>query len=234
MLQVVRDHADEPDAQRDRRVPVLVHHAVEVRLAQALDVLDRMPVDGFVIPDEQVGWHPDRSHFRAGVPVAGLGWRERQPEPFGPAFRRPGLLGARHVGDVIVLDPGQVPDQPRDRVPPAVWPERQLVLGQTAHGAQHHAVDPAEHLGQQFADRHAPSSLPQAATVPPAPQPAGVVTRDPTSLTDFPACSPAPVTGAAGPEAGAAWSAPDGAGTSRPTGRRPCGAGPAGPAWCAA
>ena len=75
---------------------------------------------------DRVGGH---GHDLLGpVPVPGVGDRQRQPEALRPRRRGPQLLGPGHLCDVVVLDAGQVPDQPRDRVRPVVDTEQQLSL----------------------------------------------------------------------------------------------------------
>ncbi len=82
VLRAVVDHADQPHAQRHRRVPALVHHPVQVRVGDAGDQPDRLRVHRVVVPGEQVGGgHRDLRHLLRGVPVAGVVRLERQPEP---------------------------------------------------------------------------------------------------------------------------------------------------------
>src|SRR5919202_1338369 len=70
VLEVVADHAHQPHAERHRRVPGLVHHAVEVRVGQLADVPDGLPVDRVVVAGQQVaGSDPDGGDLAGAVPV---------------------------------------------------------------------------------------------------------------------------------------------------------------------
>ena len=108
VLRAVVDHADQPHAQRHRRVPALVDHPVQVRIRDAGDQPDRLLVHRVLIPGEQVaGGHRDLRDLLRAVPVAGVVGLERQLEPLavlGPYLRRP-----ERVRHVVVLHPGQVP-----------------------------------------------------------------------------------------------------------------------------
>jgi hypothetical protein len=106
-----------------------------------------------VIPGEQVpGGHRDlRDLFRA-LPVPDVARPERQLEPlavFGPHLRHP-----ERVRHVIVLHPGQMPAQPRDRVRVAVQPDGQLAAGQTPHRLVHGFLNAAEGVSKNFRTRH--------------------------------------------------------------------------------
>jgi hypothetical protein len=79
---------------------------------------------------------------------------ERQPEPLHPAAGRPDLLCQRNVCDVVILDPGQVPNQPGDRVRAAVDPERQLLRRQPANDVVDGLLDPAERVGEKLSAGH--------------------------------------------------------------------------------
>jgi hypothetical protein len=80
---------------------------------------------------------------------------QRQVEPRGPAANRPLLLDARDLGHVIVLDPGEVPDQPGDRVGLGVEPGGEGLLVKALDRLVHHAVHPLEPVDEQVADaRH--------------------------------------------------------------------------------
>ncbi|MEW1657693.1 hypothetical protein [Streptomyces sp. NPDC093707] len=52
------------------------------------------------------------SRLVAGVSVAGVVLGEGESERFVPLVGGPDLFGAGHPGDVVVLYPGEVPDQP--------------------------------------------------------------------------------------------------------------------------
>jgi len=59
VLQVVRDDAHEPDAERDGRVPRLVDDLVEVRRVQPAQEVEGLLGDGVVVPEQQLGGRVD-------------------------------------------------------------------------------------------------------------------------------------------------------------------------------
>ena len=75
--------------------------------------------------------------------VAVLVHAERQPEPLGPALGDPDLLGAGDAGDVVVLDAGQVPDQPGDGVGLGVGSPGQVVVAEAGDEVGHLLADAA-------------------------------------------------------------------------------------------
>ena len=78
-----------------------------------------------------------------GLVVAGVDAVEGQREAVGPAFADPQLVLVPDLGQVVVLHPGQVPDQPGDAVCLRVRPEgQQLRTGILEHGV-HDSADPA-------------------------------------------------------------------------------------------
>ena len=106
-----------------------------------------------VVAGQQVpGGHPDLRDLLGSVPVPGVVRLERQLEPLavlGPHLRHP-----ERVGHVVVLDPGQVPHQPRDRVRLRRQALRQLAAGQPPHHLVHGLLHPAERIHQDLRTRH--------------------------------------------------------------------------------
>jgi hypothetical protein len=88
------------------------------------------------------------------VSVAGVLGLERQPEPLHPAPGGPDLLGLKGVGQMIVLDPGQVPDQPGDRVHLGVQAERQLLGREAVDNPADDLTDPANGIDKQLGTGH--------------------------------------------------------------------------------
>jgi hypothetical protein len=86
------------------------------------------------------------------VPVPRGARPERQLEPLDEPG--PHLLDPERVGHVIVLHPGQVPAQPRDRVRVIVQAGGQLGRGQTVHRLVHGLLHPSESIGQNFGTGH--------------------------------------------------------------------------------
>src|SRR5436305_6191742 len=66
---VIRD-AHQTNPERDGRIPGVVHDAIEVVVSERLDVPTRLPVDGVVVPGEQIArLHPDGGHLIRAVSV---------------------------------------------------------------------------------------------------------------------------------------------------------------------
>src|SRR6266540_2564862 len=152
---VVVDHAHESDAERDGRVPSFVHDPIQVGVGDALDVADRLLVDGVVIVDEQIpGVDVHFGHVLAPVPVPRIPRVERQTETLHPALRGPDLVCLRDIRDVVVLDAGQVPHQPGDRVGVVVESNRQLLRRQPLDRAVHDGTDSAEGVDEELGAGH--------------------------------------------------------------------------------
>src|SRR6266545_4796024 len=154
VLEVVADDAHQPHAQRHRRVPCLVDDAAQVGVAETLEIADRLLVDGVVVAQQQLLGGPHGGDLVGPVPVAGVQRVQRQAEPLDPVLRGPDLLDPRGVGDVVVLDARQVPDQPGDRVGPAVDPQRQLLRRQALDHVVDDLTDPAERVDEQIGAGH--------------------------------------------------------------------------------
>src|SRR5665213_165201 len=155
MLNVVADHADQAGAQGHRRIPAVVDDAIEVRCSQLSDVRNGLRVHCIEVGQQQlVGPDPDGAHLVGAVPVTGRVRIERQTEALDPAALDPGLLGAMHSRDVIVLDAGEVPDQPADRVGIRVGTIGQLVCGQPPDCDMHEFADSVERVGEDIASGH--------------------------------------------------------------------------------
>ncbi len=91
-------------------------YPVEFVGGEFVEVLECRQVDVAVVVGEQLGVGVDLADLGAVVPEPDVRRGERQAEPLLPTTGRPGLV---HVGDaahVVVLDAGEVPDQPRDRI----------------------------------------------------------------------------------------------------------------------
>jgi hypothetical protein len=132
VLEIVGDHAHQPHPQRHRRIPGPVDDAIKIGIGELLDIANGLQVDRVVVAHQQrPGPNLYGRHLIGPVPVAGVPGVERQPEPLGPALGGPDLLGLGGVGEVVVLDAGQMPHQPGDRVRLLVEAEGQL-LGREA------------------------------------------------------------------------------------------------------
>ena len=111
-------------------------------------------VDGVVVAHQLRGGRPHGRDLVGAVAVAGVPGVERQPEPLHPALGGPDLLGPEGVGQVVVLDAGQVPDQPGDRVGLGIDPEGQLPGFQAVEDPVDDLTDPVEGVGEQLGAGH--------------------------------------------------------------------------------
>lgn len=113
MLQIVGQDADQPYAQAHRGIPALVHDPLEVLGGQPAHELQGLFVHGVVVPGQQVtGVDPHLGDLRGAVPVPRVPARQIEPEALLPVLREPDLVEPRGVRDMVVLDAGEVPDQP--------------------------------------------------------------------------------------------------------------------------
>src|SRR5215470_7538143 len=95
VLRVVVYDAHQPDAQRDGRVPAVVHDPVKVGVGQRAHEPDRPVVNRIVIPGQEVsGGYDDLAGFGGTVAPAGRSRLKRKAEPLHPAVGGPGLIGA--------------------------------------------------------------------------------------------------------------------------------------------
>jgi hypothetical protein len=145
VLEVVGEHAHQPHPQGHRRIPGPVHDAAKIGIGELAHVPEGLLVDCVVIPDQQgTRVHLHGGHVLGLVSVAGVLGVERQPEPLHPAPGGPDLLDLKGVGQMIVLDPGQMPDQPADRVRRRVEAKRQLLGREAVDNPVDHLADPAK------------------------------------------------------------------------------------------
>ncbi len=116
VLRTVVDDADQPGAGCHRWIPVGIHDAGQLVARHAGDVLEAELVHGVVVAGQQDGRGPHLCHLFGAMAVAGVVARQVQPEPVHPAVAEPHLLHPGHIGQLNVLDPGAVPDQPGNAV----------------------------------------------------------------------------------------------------------------------
>ena len=81
--------------------------------------------------------------------------RVRRAELGVEPLRGPRLFQPCDVGDVVVLDPGQVPDEPADRVRVVVEATVQLFQSQSGDGGVDALVDPPEGVDEEILTCHA-------------------------------------------------------------------------------
>ncbi len=135
---------------------------VEVTVVERAQESQRLVVHVLEVADQcgRIGRH--RLHEVRVVAVAGVCDVDRQPEPVGPSLGRPDLFLAVEPGDVIVLDAGQVPDEPGDGVGLAVRPEGQLLGREPVDRGVHGVTNPLEGVLQHISTRHSMTSLTSA------------------------------------------------------------------------
>lgn len=101
-----------------------------------------------VIAGQKVGRGCDPTHLFWALPVARLIGGERESEPFGPSFLVPHLWPTERLGQMVVLNAGEVPHQPGDGVGvPAGPPPEHLVVG-AVEDVFHLVADPLECIDQ--------------------------------------------------------------------------------------
>ena len=117
MLQAVIGDADQPHPEGDGRIPPPVDDAVEIGRDQGGQHCPGAAVYGVeVIQKGGRRLWPDRRHLRGGVAVADVRRIRIEAEARGPVVPNPKLLRTEDLGDVMILDPGEVPDQPADGI----------------------------------------------------------------------------------------------------------------------
>jgi len=119
VLHRVADHADQPDSGSHRRIPASIDYPIQLGGRYAIHIAHRELMDRAVILPEKVTAYADLSNLLRALAVAGSPLAKGQAEPL-PPFR-PNLLDVRQIGDMIVLDAAQVPDEPGDRVRSRIW-----------------------------------------------------------------------------------------------------------------
>src|ERR1700733_12367794 len=152
VLHVVVEHGHQPHRQRDRRGPAPVDDPRQVGVGYLGDQLHRLRVRRLVVLRQQFGRRgggPHLGRLRGRVAVADVRRPGRQPEPRRPARSGPYLRGVKRLGNVVVLHPGQVPDEPADRVGAGGDLMGELGRGQLGEHVKNVLPDPAESVDEQ-------------------------------------------------------------------------------------
>src|SRR5699024_4331347 len=135
VLHTVPDHAHESHSECHVWCPIVVDHPVQIRVAERTDVPVGNRVDRVVVVGQQLRRiHPHRGDVGVAVTESYRLDRQIEVESATESLRRPHLFGAGGIGDVVVLHPSEVPDQPRDRVRGIVEPHVEIIHGEPAHG----------------------------------------------------------------------------------------------------
>jgi hypothetical protein len=100
-----------------------------------------------VVALEQLGTDPDLAHLGRPLGVPGLELVEGEAEAVPPD--RPHLPDPGQVGDVVVLDAAQVPQQPGDGVGLRIRSVGRDVVGQALGQAGDELTDPVERVLEQ-------------------------------------------------------------------------------------
>ena len=151
-----------------------------------LDGIDEQRLGLRVAPDANtiawLIWHLTRVQDAQVADVAGHdqvwttgGW-------YVPAARRPDLIVTRDVGNLRILDSGEVPDQPGDGVRVRRHPEAQSLFIDPVEDAVHPVLDAAESVEKNFGGIHLPICTPSTRR---AHKPGGVG-REPARSTECP------------------------------------------------
>ena len=175
MLDVVDDDADQPDAEGDGRIPALVHDPVEVGIRERPQECERHRVNGVEVVAKRLGVNDYGRHLWGRMAETGVSRIQREPESIRPSGRHPDLLTPGDAGDVIVLDAGEVPDQPPDRVRLTVETSSQLIPAEAVDDAMHDVTYPPERICENLGAGH-PVDIVGARVTESAPHPAAVRT----------------------------------------------------------
>ena len=116
------------------------------------DVGDGAIVHGRVVAVQQGGLDLHGGHLLSAVAVAVLLGCERQAESVVPTVRRPDLFVAGDPADVVVLDPGQVPERPGDGVRIRCRAVRRILGAQAVTDVGKDLTNPPEGIDEDFLD----------------------------------------------------------------------------------
>ena len=150
MLQVIADHADHSDPECDRRIPAAIDDPIQIHAAQTANELDGPRVHRIVVAAQQVGACDQLGYLSWTLPVADGTGVEWQREPVAPSRGEPDLILTGHLGDVVVLDSGQMPDQPCDGVGFGVESRNEVFRRQIVQGVVDEVADPRDGVDEQI------------------------------------------------------------------------------------
>src|SRR5450759_866824 len=154
MLPVVCEDTDQTYPEGHGRVPRVVDDAFEVGPGETGDVPDGLLEDGLVVAEQLGRVRADGSHFVVSLTVTGGLAVEREIEARAPSFSCPDLFDAGGGCHMVILDPGQMPHEPPDRIGAVGRAVSQLLGGEPVEDALHRVVDPSERIDQQVRDVH--------------------------------------------------------------------------------
>ncbi|GAA3127110.1 hypothetical protein GCM10017687_47300 [Streptomyces echinatus] len=136
-------------------VPAFVHDTLQVLGGQGAQDAEGLFVDGVVVPGQLLGrLDADLRDLGRAVPVAGVVPGQVEAEAFHPVLREPDLVEVEGVGDVVVLHPGEVPDQPGDGVGVGSRPTVQFAGAEAVEGGMDFFLDAAEAVDEDVLGMH--------------------------------------------------------------------------------
>src|SRR4051794_16355373 len=148
MLEIVRQDAHEPGAERHRGIETVVDDPVEGCVVESVDEPNRSVVHFVVVTAEEGRRRAYVGDVFGRLAVSGRRRVEGQRKAFVPPRRSPDLLTRGGVGDVIVLNTRQMPDEPRDRVRRRIESVCELVDAQAVDDPVQQPGKPVESFAQ--------------------------------------------------------------------------------------
>ena len=142
MLHRVADHAYQSDRRGHWWVPAGVDDPIQLLCGQAVQITHGQFMNRAVVGGQQVPTRPNSRHLLWTVPITGSPGAKGELKPVTP--RRPCLLDLRKIGDMIILNSAEVPDQPGNRVRGRIGPVAGDVVTQTVGEIDHQLTYPAE------------------------------------------------------------------------------------------
>ena len=126
----------------------VIDYPIQLGRRDAIHIAHGELMDRPVILPEKLTAYADLSNLLRALAVAGGPLAKGQAEPLPPL--RPNLLDVRQVGDMIVLDPAQVPDEPGDRVRARIWAIGRDLVSKTVGEVDDKPAYPPEGIHQQL------------------------------------------------------------------------------------
>ena len=159
MLKTVVGDAYEPYAQRDRRVPSPVDDAVKLARRQADEQRTGAIIDGVEVVQEHLrSVRPNRRNVRGRVAVPGIRWVGFQSASWCPIAADPQLIGVEDLRDVVVLDSGEMPNQPTDGIRIRRRRHGEFGSAEPVHRRSRQRWDAAEEFEKERINVHTASS----------------------------------------------------------------------------
>lgn len=152
VLESVSDHTHQSHSYRYRGVPALVDDPIQLGLFELGEEPGDLVLNIFVVAGQLFTASLHLADLLGRVTVPGVGWSQRQSEGFHPLSTGPDLFDTRDLGDMVVHHPGQVPDEPGDRVRRRVRAVEEIFRFGPLQNPQHLLTDPSERVRQNLVD----------------------------------------------------------------------------------